>query len=85
MSAIDAIRGFQDELTALRQDFHAHPELGLEEHRTAEIVAKKLEEWGIEVHRGLAKTGLVGVVKGKRSASGRAIGLRADMDCLPMH
>ena len=82
MSAIDAIRGFQDELTALRQDFHAHPELGLEEHRTAAIVAKKLEEWGIEVHRGVGVTGVVGVLR-KGSGTTR-IGLRADMDCLPM-
>ena len=82
MSAIDKIRGFQDELTEIRRDFHAHPELGLEEHRTADIVAKKLESWGIEVHRGIGVTGVVGVI---RKGSGKTrIGLRADMDCLPM-
>ncbi len=82
MSIVDAIRAYQDELTAIRQDFHANPELGLEEHRTAEIVAQKLESWGIEVHRGVGRTGVVGVL---RKGSGKtAVGLRADMDCLPM-
>ena len=82
MSAIDQIRRFHDELTAFRQDLHAHPELGLEEHRTAELVAAKLESWGIEVHRGVGKTGVVGVL---RSGNGQArIGLRADMDALPI-
>ena len=79
--AIEAIRGFHDELTAIRRDLHANPELGLEEHRTAEIVAAKLAEWGIEVHRGIGKTGVVGVL---RRGSGKSVGLRADMDCLPM-
>ncbi len=79
---IDAIRADHEMLTAIRRDIHAHPELGLEEHRTAELVAAKLEEWGIEVHRGVGRTGVVGVL---RSGSGnRAIGLRADMDALPM-
>ncbi len=82
MSAIDAIRGFADELTAIRRDLHSNPELGLEEHRTAEIVAKKLEEWGIEVHRGVGVTGVVGVLR--RGSGKAAVGLRADMDCLPM-
>ena len=82
MSAIETIRGFDEELTALRRDFHTHPELGLEEHRTADIVARKLAEWGIEVHRGVGVTGVVGVLK-KGSGKTR-IGLRADMDCLPM-
>ena len=82
MSAFDAISRAQDELAAIRQDLHAHPELGMEEHRTAEIVARKLEEWGIEVHRGVGGTGVVGVL---RSGNGeQAIGLRADMDALPM-
>ena len=79
--AIEAIRGFHDELTAIRRDLHANPELGLEERRTAEIVAAKLAEWGIEVHRGIGKTGVVGVL---RRGSGKSVGLRADMDCLPM-
>jgi amidohydrolase len=82
---IDHIRGFHAELKDVRRDIHAHPELAFEENRTSSIVAEKLAGWGIEVHRGLAKTGVVGVVKGRSSASGRAVGLRADMDCLPMH
>ncbi|HUZ62584.1 MAG TPA: M20 aminoacylase family protein [Acetobacteraceae bacterium] len=82
MSVLDHLRGFLEELTAIRQDLHAHPELGLEEHRTAELVARKLAEWGIEVHRGVGRTGVVGVL---RSGNGRqAIGLRADMDALPI-
>jgi hippurate hydrolase len=81
-TALDRARLYQDELTAIRRDIHAHPELGLEEHRTAEIVARKLEEWGIEVHRGVGKTGVVGVL---RNGNGQAsVGLRADMDALPM-
>ncbi len=82
LSPIDAIRRHHDELAALRQDLHAHPELGLEEHRTSEVVAAKLAEWGIEVQRGVGGTGVVGVL---RAGNGdRAIGLRADMDALPM-
>ena len=78
MSAIETIRSYQDELTEIRRDLHAHPELGLEETRTAEIVARKLAEWGIEVHRGVGGTGVVGVL---RSGNGQAaVGLRADMD-----
>ncbi len=82
MSTIDHIRRDHDELTAIRHDLHAHPELGMEEHRTAELVARKLEEWGIEVHRGVGGTGVVGVLRG--GTGNRAIGLRADMDALPM-
>ena len=82
---IDRIRGYQRELTAVRRDIHAHPELAFNETRTSSLVADKLAGWGIEVHRGLAKTGVVGVIPGKKKASGRGIGLRADMDCLPMH
>ncbi len=82
MSPLDAIRRDQAELTAIRQDFHAHPELGMAEHRTAEIVAKKLESWGIEVHRGVGVTGVVGVLR--NGTGNRAIGLRADMDALPI-
>ena len=84
-SPVEHIRRYHKELTELRHDIHAHPELGFQEVRTSDIVAAKLESWGIEVHRRIAKTGLVGVVKGRQSGSGRAIGLRADMDCLPMH
>ena len=68
---------------AIRRDLHAHPELGFEEQRTSELVARLLEEWGIEVHRGIAGTGLVGVLR--RGSGSRAIGLRADMDALPLH
>jgi hippurate hydrolase len=82
MSPIEAIRRHQAELTAFRQDLHAHPELGMAEFRTAEKVATALEALGIEVHRGVGGTGVVGVL---RNGSGnRAIGLRADMDALPM-
>jgi amidohydrolase len=82
-SALDRARSYQDELSQIRHDIHQHPELGLEEHRTAEIVARKLEEWGIEVHRGVGVTGVVGVL---RNGNGEgAIGLRADMDALPIH
>jgi hippurate hydrolase len=83
MSVIDRIDGFRDEITAWRRDLHAHPEIAFEEVRTAAFVADKLASWGIEVHRGLAKTGVVGVLRGKGGGA-RAIGLRADMDALPM-
>ena len=77
------IAEFHEDLTATRRDIHAHPELGFEEHRTSALVAEQLESWGIEVHRGLAGTGLVGVLRG-RGDGGRTIGIRADMDALPM-
>jgi hippurate hydrolase len=83
MPTIDRIDGFADELTAIRRDLHAHPEIGFEEVRTSGIVADKLKQWGIEVHRGIGGTGVVGVLKGKGSGA-RRIGLRADMDALPM-
>jgi hippurate hydrolase len=83
MPNIDRIEGFADELTAIRRDLHAHPEIGFEEVRTSGIVAEKLAQWGIEVHRGLGGTGVIGVLKGNGSSS-RRIGLRADMDALPM-
>jgi hippurate hydrolase len=83
MPNIDLIDSFADDLTSIRRDLHAHPEIGFEEHRTSGIVAEKLAQWGIEVHRGLGGTGVVGVLKGKGD-SGRRIGLRADMDALPM-
>ncbi len=85
MNPIEAIRAFHAELTELRRDLHAHPELAFQENRTASVVAEKLASWGIEAHRGLAKTGVVGLVRGKKNASGRAVALRADMDCLPIH
>ncbi|MFA6310126.1 MAG: M20 aminoacylase family protein [Sterolibacterium sp.] len=80
---IDAlIADLHPQLTALRRDLHAHPELGFAETRTAEIVARRLEAMGMEVHTGLARTGVVGRLK--LGNSGRSIGLRADMDALPM-
>ena len=82
MSVIESIRPRLAKLTEIRRDLHAHPELAFAEHRTAELIARHLEAAGIEVHRGLGKTGVVGVVRGGRSL--RAIGLRADMDALPM-
>lgn len=80
---VERIRSFHPELKALRRDIHAHPELAFEENRTASLVAERLKGWGIEVHAGIAKTGVVGVIRGKKH-NGRAIGLRADMDCLPI-
>jgi hippurate hydrolase len=82
MPIIPEIADSLDELTQIRRDIHAHPEIGFEEERTAEIVAAKLKDYGCEVHRGLATTGVVGTIR--RGNSLRAIGLRADMDCLPM-
>src|SRR6476646_4978298 len=83
MPTIDRIQGYADELTAIRRDLHAHPEIGFEEVRTSGIVAEKLAQWGVEVHRGLGGTGVVGVLKGKGQGT-RRVGLRADMDALPM-
>lgn len=82
-SPVERIRSWQPELKALRRDIHAHPELAFQESRTAGIVAERLKAWGIEVHTGLAKTGVVGTIHGKKQG-GKAIGLRADMDCLPI-
>ncbi|XYD11919.1 M20 aminoacylase family protein (plasmid) [Methylobacterium sp. NMS12] len=83
MNPIEHITSFADELTMLRHDLHAHPELGFEETRTAGIVADLLETFGVdEVHRGVGGTGVVGILKGR--GSGRRIGLRADMDALPI-
>ncbi len=82
MQLIDPIVQFQAELQQIRRDLHAHPELCFEEQRTSEVVAGKLAEWGIPVVRGLGSTGLVGVIK--KGNSDRAIGLRADMDALPV-
>lgn len=67
---------------ALRRDIHMHPELGFEEHRTSQLVAERLREWGIEVHTGIAGTGVVGVLRS--GAGARTIGLRADLDALPL-
>ncbi|CAI8766337.1 Hippurate hydrolase [Pseudomonas chlororaphis] len=70
------------DLRAVRQDIHAHPELGFEENRTAALVARSLEEWGYQVHSGIGKTGVVGVLR--NGSSPRRLGLRADMDALPI-
>jgi hippurate hydrolase len=83
MPALTAIEAFTDELVAIRRDLHAHPEIGFEEVRTSGIVAEKLAAWGIEVHRGIGGTGVVGILEGT-GGPGRRIGLRADMDALPM-
>jgi len=78
---IKEIKQFHDEMTEWRRDIHQHPELKFEENRTADLVAAKLEEFGIEIHRGLAKTGVVGTIS---NGDGPSIGLRADMDALPL-
>lgn len=83
MAILEKISTYADELVAIRRDLHEHPELGMEETRTSGIVANYLKDWGIEVHTGIGKTGVVGVLKGQ--ADGRMIGLRADMDALPIH
>lgn len=83
MPALPQIEAFKDEMIAIRRDIHAHPEIGFEELRTSGIVAEKLGQWGIEVHRGIGKTGVVGILQGK-GGPGKRIGLRADMDALPM-
>ncbi|NEI72302.1 amidohydrolase [Rhizobium lusitanum] len=82
-AVIDRIESYFPELVALRHDLHAHPEIGFEEVRTSAIVAEQLESWGIEVHRGIGKTGVVGRLVGRQPGN-RSIGLRADMDALPM-
>jgi len=82
MKVLDSLVTQSASIAAVRRDIHAHPELCFEELRTSELVAKLLADWGIEVHRGLGKTGVVGILK--NGTSNKAIGLRADMDALPM-
>jgi len=82
MGAIHAIEQFAPEMTGWRRDIHAHPELGFEEQRTSDLVATQLAAFGIEVHRGVGRTGVVGVLRA--GTSKRAVGLRADMDALPI-
>jgi hippurate hydrolase len=85
MQLIDSIVTEAAALKTLRRDLHAHPELCFEELRTAEVVAAQLTAWGVDVHRGLGKTGVVGVIVGRDGgACGRMVGLRADMDALPV-
>ena len=81
MPIINRIAGFQEQMTDWRQDIHAHPEIAFQENRTSDLVAEQLESFGIEVNRGLAQTGVVGVLK---NGDGPSIGLRADMDALPL-
>jgi len=81
--AAERLRTYHAELTGIRRDLHANPELGLDTHRTADVVAGLLTSWGIEVHRLVDGAGIVGVL---RSGNGpRSVGLRADMDALPIH
>ena len=82
MKLVEPILAFQTELQAIRRDLHAHPELCYEEVRTADMVAERLTAWGIPIVRGLGLTGVVGIIR--NGTSKRAIGLRADMDALPM-
>lgn len=82
MQLIDAITEFHSEIQQIRRDIHAHPELCFEENRTAALVAQKLTEWGIPIVRGMGVTGVVGIIKNGKS--NRAVGLRADMDALPV-
>ena len=70
-------------IQAIRRDIHAHPELAFEESRTSDVIASKLQEWGIKIHRGLGGTGIVGIIEGSLG-TGKSIGLRADMDALPL-
>src|ERR671912_1437190 len=86
MPIINRVADLADEISTWRRDFHENPELLFDVHRTAGIVAQKLKEFGCdEVVTGLGRTGVVGVIKGRDAGSGRVIGLRADMDALPIH
>ena len=81
---VEHIRRWSGEFTDIRRDLHAHPELGFEEHRTARLVCDQLSAWSIEHHAGVGRTGIVAVIRGRSDLHGRRIGLRADMDALPM-
>src|SRR5690554_4644136 len=85
MPIINRIADFQADITAWRRDIHTHPELLFEVHRTAAFVAEKLRSFGVdEVVTGLGRTGVVGIIQGKSNQSGKTVGLRADMDALPI-
>jgi len=85
MKILDAIAAAAPAIATVRRDIHAHPELCFKEERTADVIAAKLTEWGIPIHRGLGTTGVVGIVHGRDGgACGRGVGLRADIDALPM-
>ena len=82
MNLIDRIVQFHHEIRDIRRDIHAHPELRFQETRTADLIADRLQAWGIPIVRGLGGTGVVGTLRNGNSS--RAIGLRADIDALPM-
>jgi amidohydrolase len=82
MKLIESILADASAIASVRRDIHAHPELCFKEERTADLIANALTAWGIPIHRGLGTTGVVGIVK--NGSSSRAVGLRADMDALPM-
>jgi hippurate hydrolase len=85
MTTLEATASEVQEFIALRRELHRYPELAFEEHRTADLVASKLAAWGYQVHRGLGGTGVVGTLKrGTCGSSGKRLGLRADMDALPI-
>ena len=83
MANLEKINSYRDDLVRIRHDLHQHPELGFQETRTSDIIARQLAAWGIEVHRNIGGTGVVGVLAGQGGA-GRRIGLRAEMDALPI-
>src|SRR5689334_1386889 len=82
-SILAVMSDLAQEMRAIRRDIHRHPELAYDEWRTSALIAERLRAWGIEVHERIGKTGLVGVLRA--GTSERAIGLRADMDALPIH
>ena len=84
MPVINSLAERKEEMREWRRELHQHPEICYEEVWTSDFIAAKLQSFGIEVHRGMGKTGVVGVVRGNGD-SDRAIGLRADIDALPMH
>src|SRR5258705_10842514 len=85
MPILNRVAAMQDEIAAWRRDLHAHPEVGYDVYRTAQFVAEKLTAFGCDqVVPGIGRTGVVGVIRGRKAGSGRAIGLRADMDALPI-
>src|SRR4026209_786993 len=85
MPVINSVTAMQSEVSAWRRDMHEHPEILYEVHRTAGLVADRLKAFGCdEVVPGIGRTGVVGIIKGRKSGSGKVIGMRADMDALPM-
>ena len=85
MPIVNRVAAMSEEVTAWRRDLHEHPEIGFDVHRTAGLVADRLRAFGCdEVVPGVGRTGVVGIVKGRKTASGRVVGMRADMDALPI-